>query len=155
MASLYGLAITLHVLAAVLWVGGMFFAYVCLRPAAGGLEPADRLALWRGVFDRFLPVVWGAVAVLLATGYYLVFGLYGGFDIAGHPVMAMHGIAWVMVVLFAVLYFGPYRALGAALDGGDVPAAAKALGRIRRIIAINLPLGLITVAIGSSGPFWR
>jgi len=155
MALLYALAITFHVLSAVLWVGGMFFAYICLRPAAGGLEPPHRLALWRGVFDRFLPWVWAAVIVLMASGYFLVYELYDGFDIAGQPVMIMHAIAWVMTVLFWVLYFGPYRALGRALDGGDIAAAAAALGRIRRIIAINLPLGLITVAIGSSGPFWR
>ena len=30
------LALALHVLGAVVWVGGMFAAYVCLRPAALG-----------------------------------------------------------------------------------------------------------------------
>jgi uncharacterized membrane protein len=155
MAPLYALAITLHVLAAVLWVGGMFFAYICLRPAAGGLDATHRLALWRGVFDRFLPWVWAAIIVLFTTGYYLVFELYDGFAIAGLPVMLMHTLALVMTVLFLILYFRPYRAFGAALDDGDAVAAAAALDRIRRIIAINLPLGLLTVMIGSSGPFWR
>jgi uncharacterized membrane protein len=149
------LAVVLHILAAVIWVGGMFFAYLGLRPAAGGLEPPARLALWRGVFDRFLPWVWGSVIVLLASGYYLVFAFYGGFDIAGLPVMIMHAVGWVMAVLFAVLYFGPYRTLGAALDGGDMARAADALGGIRRIIAINLPLGLLTVIVAASAHFWR
>ena len=38
------LLVALHVLAAVVWVGGMFFAYMVLRPAAGPLETAERLA---------------------------------------------------------------------------------------------------------------
>ena len=47
-------ALTLHILGAVVWVGGMFAAYVCLRPAAGALEPPQRLKLWRGFFARIL-----------------------------------------------------------------------------------------------------
>ena len=45
--------LTIHVLSAVVWVGGMFFALLVLRPAVGPLEPAVRLALWRRVFARF------------------------------------------------------------------------------------------------------
>jgi len=47
--------ITLHVLAAVVWVGGMFFAYMVLRQSVGPLEPAVRLALWHRVFRHFFP----------------------------------------------------------------------------------------------------
>ena len=36
--------IALHILSAVVWVGGMFFAYMVLRPAAGRLEQVERLA---------------------------------------------------------------------------------------------------------------
>ena len=55
----------LHVLAAVVWVGGMFFAYVVLRPAVGDIEPAsERLKLWARVFPRFFAWVWAVVIVL-------------------------------------------------------------------------------------------
>ncbi len=44
----------LHLLAAVVWVGGMFFAWMILRPAAVDiLEPPARLRLWLSVFKRF------------------------------------------------------------------------------------------------------
>ena len=44
------IAIALHLLAAVIWVGGMFFAYMALRPAAASLlEPPLRLPLWSQV----------------------------------------------------------------------------------------------------------
>jgi len=39
-------AIPLHFLATVIWVGGMFFAYMALRSVAASLlEPAQRLPL--------------------------------------------------------------------------------------------------------------
>jgi hypothetical protein len=34
------IALILHILSAVVWVGGMFFALVVLRPASGPLDPA-------------------------------------------------------------------------------------------------------------------
>ena len=65
-----GIALLLHVLAAVVWVGGMFFAYAALRPVAvSQLEPPLRLALWAGVFSKFFPWVFVAIAILLITGF--------------------------------------------------------------------------------------
>ncbi len=66
------LVLALHVLSAVLWVGGMFFAYLCLRPAAGALEPQHRLRLWAAVFERFFPWVWLSILILLTAvcGWY-------------------------------------------------------------------------------------
>src|SRR4029078_12758895 len=71
--------IALHALAAVIWVGGMFFAYMVLRPASGPLDPASRLALWHRVFSRFFPWVWASIAVLLVSGYWMLFVHFGGF----------------------------------------------------------------------------
>jgi uncharacterized membrane protein len=147
-----GLAV--HVLAAVVWVGGMFFAYVVLRPVAGELEPMPRLRLWRGVFERFFPWVWASIVGLLLSGYgMLLFGL-GGFADAGLHVHLMQATGLVMMALFLHLYFAPWRRLQRELEQGDGVAAAVQLGQIRRIVAINLVLGLITAAIGASGRFW-
>ena len=147
-----GLAV--HVLAAGGWVGGMFFAYVVLRPVAGELEPMPRLRLWRGVFGRFFPWVWASIVGLLLSGYgMLLFGL-GGFADAGLHVHLMQATGLVMMALFLHLYFAPWRRLQRELELGDGAAAAVQLGQIRRIVAINLVLGLITAAIGASGRFW-
>ena len=64
--------LAIHVLSAVVWVGGMFFALLVLRPAVGPLEPAVRLALWRRVFARFFPAVGVSVLALLATGHAMI-----------------------------------------------------------------------------------
>ncbi len=147
-----GLAV--HVLAAVVWVGGMFFAYVVLRPVAGALEPMPRLALWRGVLGRFFPWVWASIAALLLSGYGMLLLGLGGFAGAGMHVHLMQASGLLMMALFLHLYFAPWRRLQRALDQGDGAAAAAQLGQIRRIVGINLVLGLVTAVVGASGRFW-
>lgn len=149
------IGLLLHSLAATVWVGGMFFAYVVLRPAvAGGLEGPARLALWRRVFGKFFPWVMASVLVLLATGYFMLFHGFGGFGGAGAHVHIMHLTGLVMSVLFLYLYFVPWKRMRRAVDEGEHASAAGDLDQIRKIVLVNLVLGLITVAVGSSGRWW-
>lgn len=148
------LLIALHILAAVVWVGGMFFAYVVLRPAAAPLEPEARLTLWRGVFSRFFPWVWLSIVTLLASGYGMVFLYFGGFAGVGGSVHLMQLMGLVMMLLFLHLYFAPWRRFRRALEDRRFPDAAKSLNQIRLIVAINLGLGLLTIIVGASGRFW-
>jgi uncharacterized membrane protein len=144
----------LHALAATIWVGGMFFVLVALRPAAGVLEPAQRIALFAAALPRFLAWVWGAVAILLVTGYWVIFRLYGGFAATPVHVHVMQLTGGLMMVFFAVLWFGPFQRFRTAAAAGDGPTAAAALDRIRWIVATNLALGLLTSAIGAGGAYW-
>ena len=145
-----GLAISLHVLAAVLWVGGMFFAYMALRPAALKLEPPQRLMLWSETFERFFPWVWGSVVVLPFTGYWMIFTMFGGFDSTPLYALIMQYIGIAMIAIFLHVFFAPYRRLRRFVAAEDFPAAGKQLAQIRKLIALNLSLGLITVVIASS-----
>jgi uncharacterized membrane protein len=147
-------ALILHALAAVVWVGGMFFALIVLRPATQLLQPPARLDLWAGVLGRFFGWVIAAIVLLLATGYGMVFGVYAGFASVGRHVHIMQGIGIIMVVLFFHLYFAPWRRFKAALGRQDHAGAARQLNQIRWIVTLNLLLGLITVAVGSSGRYW-
>lgn len=149
------IALALHALAAVVWVGGMAFAYCFLRPVAGEvLASPERLRLWRGVFGRFFPVVWGAIVVLLITGYYMTLGAFGGFAEAGMHINIMHGLAWLMAALFAHLFFAPWRRFRRAVGREHDQRAAAELRRIRLIVAINLTLGLIVVLVATGGRYW-
>ena len=136
-----GIALLLHVLAAVIWVGGMFFAYMSLRPvAASQLEPPLRLTLWVGVFRKFFPWVFAAIGTLLATGYWMVLAFYGGFDAVGLHVHLM-------------IFFAPFKRLKIAVAAEDWAVAGNKLAQIRILIGINLALGLVVVAIASGGRF--
>jgi uncharacterized membrane protein len=146
--------VALHALAAVAWVGGMFFAYMVLRPSAGPLEPRVRLALWQRVFGRFFPWVFASIAVLLASGYAMLFLHFGGFKGAGLHIHVMQATGIVMMLLFLHLFFAPWRKFSRAVEAGDFDSAAASLNQIRRIVAINLALGVFTVAVGASGRFW-
>ncbi|EMR12292.1 hypothetical protein MPL1_11083 [Methylophaga lonarensis MPL] len=147
------IAIALHVLAAVIWVGGMFFAYHCLRPvAATQLPPEHRLPLWSMVFKRFFPWVWVSIAVLLVTGTMMIVGL-GGMAMAGHHVHLMLVIGIVMMLLFAHVFFNPYQKLRWAVREHDWITGADALNKIRFVFRINLALGLFVVLIGAGGRY--
>ena len=149
---IFGLAF--HILAAVIWVGGMFFAYVALRPSAGALEPALRLPLWHRVFSRFFPWVWASILVLLVSGYGMVFLGFGGFRGIGPHVHIMQATGIVMVLLFLHLFFAPWRRFRRAIAAGDLAVAGKSLEQIRRLVAVNLVLGLFTVVVGASRRYW-
>jgi len=149
-----GVALLLHLLSAVIWVGGMFFAWMVLRPvAASQLEPPVRLALWAGVFGRFFPWVFTAMAVLLVTGFWMVLVFYGGFDAVGLHVYAMLGGGVLMMLIFLHVFFAPYRRLRNSVAATDWPAGARALGQIRVLVGVNLLLGLLVSALASGGRY--
>ena len=149
-----GIALLLHVLAVVIWVGGMFFAYMCLRPvAAGQLEPPARLTLWSGVFARFFPWVFASVAIILTTGLWMVYAVLGGFAATGLYINLMFWLGLVMMLIFLHVYFAPYRRLRVAVSQADWPAGGKQLALIRMLVGINTALGLLVIAIASGGRF--
>ena len=113
------LALASHALAAAIWVGGMFLAYVVLRPSVAALPAGDRLALWQRVFSGFFPWVIAAIVVLLVSGYWLLFVTYGGFASVGVHVHIMHLTGLVMFLLFFHLYFVPWKRFRRAMAAGD------------------------------------
>ena len=147
-------ALGLHLLAALVWVGGMFFAIMVLRLAAGELEPPLRLPLWARVFAKFFPWVWMAVILLPLTGYLMIFSVWGGF--AGLPlhIHLMHGIGLIMIIIYLHLWFAPYKRFRNSLAEGDIPSAGANLNQIRIMVTVNLVIGIIVSVIGSTGRYW-
>lgn len=141
------LLIALHGLMAVIWVGGMFFAYMVLRPAAQTLEASLRLPLWSRAFARFFPWVWAAVIILPASGYFLVLKMFNGFTNLPLYINIMQGLGIVMIMLYLHIFFAPYRRLKRGCETGDFVKAGHALGQIRQLVAVNMVLGLITIAV--------
>jgi uncharacterized membrane protein len=146
--DLFLLLKTVHVLSTVIWIGGMFFAYVVLRPSLTALEPPQRVALHRQVFRRFFLVVWHAMPLQVITGLWMLFGYYGGFGEVAWPIHAMFTLGVVMAAVFVMIVFGPYRRFRAASDPTMI---VPALDSIRRMIGLNLVLGLVTIVIAILG----
>ena len=145
------LVLVIHVLAAVIWVGGMFFAYQILRPAMQSLEPAVRLPLWARTFGRFFPWVWASVILLPVTGYFMIDRWFGGFAAAPPYVNIMQTLGIIMILIYLHVYFAPYRRLKNALAADDLRRAAGAISQIRILVGTNTALGLITIAIAVAG----
>src|SRR5256712_13554651 len=131
------LALALHILGAVVWVGGMFAIYVCLRPALGTLEPPQRLRLMRVTFQKFFPWVWIAILLLLASGYWMAFTTFSGFAGPGLHVHLIQMIGWLMIALFVWLFHGPWLGFKRAVDAEGWPSAGARLYPIRQIIAAH------------------
>jgi len=140
----------LHLLGVIIWVGGMFFAHMALRPSAAALlAPPQRLPLLNGVFSRFFPWVWGSILLILISGAYGMI-LLGGFKANWH-VHAMLAIGLVMMAIFSYIYFVPFPRLKLGVFSQDWPVAGLAMARIRLLVGVNLILGLIATVIALLG----
>ena len=143
------LSVLVHLLAAMAWVGGMFFAYFCLRPAAVQvLQPPQRLALWEATFQRFLKYTAVAVVLILATGLGMYLESGARHAPVGWHVMMTLGL--VMAAVFGYVYVILYPELREHCAAAAWPAAGDALNRIRRLVALNLGLGVATVVAAIS-----
>ena len=136
------IAKAIQLLGAVIWVGGMFFALLVLRPSLAVLEPPQRLALHGQVFKRFFRIVWHAMPLVLLSGYFMLFGMYGGFADADPFIHVMHLVGLIMAAVFIWIFVGPWKRF--RTDPASRPEAANT---IRKLILVNLVLGLLTIAI--------
>ncbi|WP_418316379.1 CopD family protein [Piscinibacter sakaiensis] len=134
----------LHLAGVIVWVGGMFFAYFCLRPAAvRTLEPPQRLPLWVASFETFLRYTAIAVVVIVASGFAMFLPV--GFALAppGWHVMLLAGLA--MAAIFGHVNFALYPRLRRHSEAARWPEAAAALNAIRQFVAVNLVLAVVAV----------
>lgn len=141
----------LHLYGIVVWVGGMFFAYMVLRPvAADVLQPPERLRLWNGAFSRFFSWVWIAIGAILLSGLYTIY-LYGGMGHVGHYVHIMLLLGLAMVGIYVYVFFGCYVPFSLHVEKERWKEAGALLAKIRQLVAINLSLGLLTLAVAKIG----
>ncbi len=148
------LAIGVHTMAAIVWVGGMFFAHVILRPAMGPMEPGERMALRGRLLPLFFKWVWISIIALFVTGYGVLYFGYDGLSGAGLHVRLMEGLGLVMMLLFGWMYFRPFKLFMQALKQADQKTALGEFDRIRRVVMVNLVLGMIVSVLGATGNFW-
>jgi uncharacterized membrane protein len=147
----YGVALALHQLASVIWIGGMFFAHFALRPTLKlTLEPPARIQVALGVFRRFFPWVWLCVTVLWVSGGWVSIAVLDGK--LGPHVHAMMGTAAIMTLVFVYLYLVPFGRMRLAVEQESWREASAEFARIRHLMGFNLVLGILTVVTAVVGP---
>ncbi|MEB8535066.1 CopD family protein [Acidithiobacillus ferriphilus] len=142
-----------HIVAVVIWIGGLFFATVVLAPVlqAEIAQVGTRIPLLHAILRRFFLWVFISGAVLLSSGYTMVPLFYGGFATLSAPVSIMMLLGTVMVMLSLHVYFAPLKRLRRAVRDQDWKAGARALGQVRLISGVNLLLSLVVILMGVWG----
>lgn len=151
MHFLPALLLFLHLLAAAFWVGGMAVMHFAVRPSAvATLEPPLRLPFMAATLARFFVGVSSAIGVLLASGLLLVWQA-GGFARVHWSVHAMFAVGLAMMALFLHLRFAPFPRLVRAVAAREWPVAAANLNLIRKLVGVNLMLGVAVFALAVVG----
>lgn len=144
----------IHVLATIIWLGGLFVLSLILWPGLGRMESVSRLPLWQKILSKFFVWAWVGLASIFVTGISMVFIEFGGF----WGVPAIHRINTAIGIpaigLFVYLYFGPWKQFKTALSSGNLPAAEERLRSTRNIMSAILSLGVIASVVSVAGRYY-
>lgn len=147
----YALALFVHLLCAAFWVGGMATLHFAVRPAAvATLEPPLRLRLMAATLRRFFVGVDASVTLLFVTGVALILAT-GGFRGVHWRVQAMMSIAIMMAAIYVYIRASVFRALRRAVEQSAWPVAAARLDTVRRLVTLNLALGVAVFGVAILG----
>ena len=148
------IALTLHLIAINVWVGGTFFVVVVMSHVIATLEPYQQLIIWRKTLARFSTLVWLAMVVLLTTGSWMIYRIYGGLGNAPLYVLIMALLALLMMTVFIITFFVPYRHFKQAIQTQDIETCQLKLEAVRLLGKVNMAIGLCVVIIIGIGPHY-
>ena len=149
---MYDYAKLLHLIAGIVWMGGMTFMLFALRPAVIiAMEAQPRAILMGQVWKRFYAMVLASIVVLFATGTHLYTATFRATRLAtgdggvplGWNIMLVLGL--VMMLIFGHIYFAGFKKYKRAVAAGDWPLAAKAASLIHTMTLINFSLGWLAI----------
>ncbi len=127
---------TLHILSAILAVGGVAFIRFVLIPTANGLPESERRAFLERVQKKFTPILHGSFLVLILTGLHHVTRLIQrGLTIPESLIVKI-------VLALVIIFIGVALTLPSGFDG--LKAKRKSW------LLLNLILALIVVYLGVS-----
>jgi len=149
----YALLKLLHLGSVVIWIGGMFFALFCLRPAAATLEPQVRVPFMAKVLGGFFSIVLWLALAAIASGVAMVVWVAQTARSTGAPFnmpadwMAMAALGLLMLAIFGHIRFALYKRLQRAVTAQDWKAGGAAITEIRFWVGANLSLGALIIVI--------
>jgi len=149
---MYDYAKLLHLIAGIVWMGGMTFMLFALRPAAlVSLDAQPRALLMGEVWKRFYILVLLSIVALFTTGTHLYTATFRAAKAAmgqgsvplGWNIMLVLGL--VMMLIFGHIYFAGFKKYKRAVAAGEWPVAAKAAGLMHTMTLINFTLGWVAI----------
>ena len=147
----YAILLFLHLVAAAFWVGGMATMHFAVRPAAvATLEPPLRLRTMAAALRRFFVGVDASVTLLFVSGVSMIL-LAGGFRNVHWRIEAMMSIAIVMTGIYVYIRASVFKALRRAVEESAWPVAAARLNTVRKLVSLNLALGVVVFAVATVG----
>jgi uncharacterized membrane protein len=149
MMILRNVLLAVHLLSAVIWVGGGFYAIVVLRPALALLDAGPRLQVQMQTLKKLFFYIWHAMPLMILTGWGMVFLAWGGFAALPLSINAMQGLGILMALIFAYTFFDPWKRVQRA-----VRPTPEMVTRVRNLVTLNVILGVVTITAGALGHTW-
>jgi uncharacterized membrane protein len=146
---LRNILLAVHLLSAVIWVGGGFYTVVVLRPALNLLDAAPRLQVQMQTLKKLFFYIWHAMPLMILTGWAMVFLAWGGFGALPWSINAMQGLGILMALIFLYTFFDPWQRLRRAVRPGP-----ELFTRVRNLVTLNVVLGTLTIVAGALGHSW-
>jgi uncharacterized membrane protein len=140
----YGFLLFVHLAGIIVWIGGMFFASVCLHPSLAALAAKERAGLMAATLGRFFAYVIAAIVLIWISGAALL--NQAGLERLPTGWHLMIGLGLLMTLIFAYLYIRLFLPARRAIQAGEVTQVPRLMGRLRKLVITNLVLGTLAVA---------
>lgn len=140
-----------HQIGFVILLGGIFFMLFALRPASRDLDTGEeRILVYFRYYKSLLRWIWFALLLLWVSGVSKILAM----DIQHLPLKVglMAGAGAVMTVLTLLAHFAVYYEMDEAIYAAHWPRAARRGSRLRKIMALNLLIGLMLIVVGVAAP---
>jgi len=137
------LILWLHILASVVWIGGMAFNILILRPSITVIDAPQRIKLAETVLRRFISFVWASIGVLILTGAILALPKMTSFktllssSYGGLLILKLLIVMVMIINVFIIQYilFPKFKSLIPS------PGGNRVMGQIVTVVKINLIFG--------------
>jgi uncharacterized membrane protein len=147
-----------HMLATVIWIGGLTVLLFLVLPMISRVPPAENQAiLLEQIQRRFDPISWGCLLLLVATGLFQMSANpnYQGFLAINNrwaaAILIKHLLFGVMIVANAVLTWGVLPGLKRVAlkrqKGLDAPEDASLRRRELLLLRLNFVLGVLILGM--------
>jgi uncharacterized membrane protein len=144
-----GIIVFLHVISAVIWVGGMIAIRLAVHYSMQEIDdPKIKLGRTLESLRRFFNMVIPSIIVLLMTAIIMIIAL-GFKGTSLYSLVIAKEVIWTIMTIIFIVIFIKRKQAQKAFDEGKLPIAKEKLLPIANyLIPINIVLGVIAIFLG-------